>query len=103
MRKSGKSMLFFDGKISIFISRGTLSKLIAFDFLYFFIEEKNFATILKNIYFLRVFFNFFTPFSFDFFDAIDFGANKRGFKHCKPPVMVSLASSTSIVPILILK
>ena len=72
MRKSGKSMLFFDGKISIFISRGTLSKLIAFDFLYFFIEKKKFCVHFeKYIYFFTRVFSFFHPFfSSIYFDAI---------------------------------
>ena len=70
----------------------------------FFIEEKNFASILKNIYFFWRVFSFFNPFSLRFISKqFDFGANKRAFKHCTLPIMVSLASSTPIVPILILK
>ena len=106
MRKSGKSMLFFTIKKNIhFYIEDTLSKLIAFDFLYFFIEEKNFASILKNIYFFYAYFFIFSPlFSLRFISTqSDFGANKRAFKHCTPPIMVSLASSTPIVPILIPK
>ena len=54
---------FLVPKKPIFILRDTLSKPIVFDFLYFFIEEKNFASILKNIYFFTRVFPFFHPFA----------------------------------------
>ena len=69
MRKSEKRMLFVGSKKTDFYIEGhTLKKTIVFDFLYFFIEEKNFASILKNIYFLYSSFLIFSPFlPFDLF------------------------------------
>ena len=61
-----KYSFFVTEKTSIFISRGTLSKLTSFDFLYFLIEEKNFVSILKNIYFFTRVFSFFHHFPLRF-------------------------------------
>ena len=60
--------LFLTKKTPIFIFRGTLSKPIVFDFLCFFIEEKIFASILKNIFFIYAQFFIYSPFfPFDLF------------------------------------
>ena len=69
----------------------------------FLLRKKYVPSILKNIYFcLHAFFHFFTLFSLRFIlSQSDFGANKRAFKHCKPPIIVSLGSSTFTVPSLI--
>ena len=100
MRKSEKSMLFVGSKKKpIFILRGTLLKPIVFHFLYFFIEEKILRPFWKIYIFLRVFFHFFILFSFRFIlTQSDFAANKRAFKHCTPPIMVSLAFFTIFTP-----
>ena len=106
MRKSEKSMLFFSSKKkTIFILRGTLSKPIVFDFLYFFYWRKKFFVHFEEyIFFSRVFFHFFTLFSLRFISTqSDFGAKKTAFKHCTPPIMVSLAYYTTPGPILIPK
>ena len=96
---------FLKTKTPIFILKGTGSKPIVFDFLYFFIEKKICAVHFKKyIFFLRALFHFFTFFSLRFISTqSDFGANKRALKHCTPPIIVSLASSTAPGPILIPK
>ena len=67
MRESEKRMLFFGSKKTDFYIKGHTLNPIVFDFLYFFIEEKNFA-ILKIYIFLRVFFRFFIFLPFFPFD-----------------------------------
>ena len=73
-------------------------------FILFYWRKKFCFHFEKYIFFLRVFFHFFTLFSLRFISTqSDFGANKRAFKHCTPLIMVSLASSPAPGPILIPK
>ena len=98
MRKSGKSMLFFNWKNIDFYIEGLTLKINRIWFFILFFEEKNFASIFKNIYFFYACFFIFSPFfPFDLFRrnlTLDFGANKRAFKHFTPPVMVPITHST---------
>ena len=105
MRKSGKSMLFFDWKNIDFYIEGHTLKTNCIRFLILFYIIKKFCVHFEEyIFFLRVFFLFVTLFPLQFISTqSDFGANKRAFKQCTPPTMVSLASSIPIVPILIPK
>ena len=101
MRKSGKSILFFDWKnIDIYFEWHTL-KTNCIRFLIIFYWRKKFCVHFEEyIFFLRVFFHFFTFFSLRFISTqSDFGANKRAFKYCTS----HNASSTPIEPILIPK
>ena len=105
MSKSGKSMLFFQDKNTDFYIEGyTLKTKCIWFFILFYWRKKFCVHFGKYIFFLRVFFHFFTLFSLRFISTqSDFGANKRALRHCKPPIMVSLASSLPTVPILIFK
>ena len=84
MRKSGKSMLFFDYKNTDFYIEGHILKPIVFDFLYFFIKEKICAIHFgKYIFFLRTFFHFFCPFlPLIQLVIIRVCVEKRAPKHC---------------------
>ena len=105
MKKSEKSMLFVGSKKNHFYIEGhTLKTNCIWFFILFYWRKKFCVHFEKYIFFLRVFFHFFTLFSLRFISTqSDFGANKRAFKHCTPPIMVSLASYTAPGPILIPK
>ena len=105
MRKSGKSMLFFDWKNIDFYIEGHTLKTNCIRFLILLYWRKKFCVHFeKYIFFYACFFIFSPFFSFDLFRRnltlvltnVSTKVNANwAFKHCTPPRMVLLASSTA--------
>ena len=104
MRKSGKSMLVFGCQKHRFLFLGPLLQNQLHLIFYTFLLIKKICAVHfeKYIFFYEHFFHFFTLFSLRFiWTQSVFGANKKAFKHCTPPIMVLLASFTAPGSILI--
>ena len=102
IRKKYALLALFDFKTIDFCIEGHTLKTNCIRFFILLTWRKNMYRPFWKSY-MRVF-SFFHPFSLRFiWKQCDFVANKRAFKHCTPPIMVSLASYTDPGPILIPK